>query len=414
MGSLVITDLGKAYKRYTRKSGRLVEWLGLGTHHELRWVLRGVNLQIAPGESVAIIGANGAGKSTLLKIITGTTRATEGRVQSQGRIAALLELGIGFHSEFTGRQNIHMSARLAGMSGEEIEEHMAGIEAFADIGDYIDQPVRTYSSGMQVRLAFSVATAVRPDILIVDEALAVGDVFFQQKCFERIHRFRTAGTTLLFVSHAMSTVYSLCERAVLIDEGRVLLDGSSREAIDLYNALAARHTSDTQEAQITEGKTDANQAATGSYTSERACIRSVGVYAEGVLVHTVVGDAAASVRIEVQFNADIVDPHIGFQIRNKRGEAVFMTHTHGMGQAIGSVTSGQIVQVEFGFQLTLAPGDYTVTAGVAEAGLVGGGVQNSLARTHDAFAFSVTRNPYGISWDGLCNLAPTCSISMSN
>lgn len=416
MGSLSITGLGKAYKRYARKSGRLAEWLGCGPRHELRWVLRDVNLEIAPGESVAIIGANGAGKSTLLKLITGTTRPTTGSVRSQGRIAALLELGIGFHPEFTGRQNIHMSGRLAGMSGEEIAQHMAEIETFADIGDYIDQPVRTYSSGMQVRLAFSVATAVRPDILIVDEALAVGDVFFQQKCFERIHRFRAEGTTLLFVSHAMSTVYSLCERAVLIDNGRVLLDGPARSAIDLYNALAAQRASASPASRISvhaeapEEGGPAAQAATGSYACERVSIHSVGIHAGGQLAHTLVGDTDASVCIDVSFHVAIDDPHIGFQIRNKRGEAVFMTHTHGMGQRVGPVEAGQRLRVEFAFRLILAPGDYTVTAGVAEAGLVGGGVQNSLARVHDAFAFSVGRNPYGISWDGVCNLAPVCSI----
>jgi lipopolysaccharide transport system ATP-binding protein len=276
---------------------------------------------------------------------------------------------------------------------------------------------------MQVRLAFSVATAVRPDILIVDEALAVGDVFFQQKCFERIRRFREAGTTLLFVSHAMSTVYSLCERAVLIDDGRILLDGPAREAIDLYNALAARRASETPETRIAmregaagEGTPEEGaaavpgQAATGSYACERVSIRSVGLHAGGEVAHTVIGDADASVRVEVEFHAAIADPHVGFQIRNKRGEAVFMTHTHGMGRAIGPVEAGLRLQVEFSFRLTLAPGDYTVTAGVAEAGLVGGGVQNSLARVHDAFAFSVGRNPYGIAWDGLCNLAPECSI----
>ncbi len=407
MGRLHIAGVGKAYKRYSRKSGRLAEWLGLGVRHQQRWVLRDVNLDIAPGESLAILGANGAGKSTLLKIITGTTRPTTGRVVTEGRIAALLELGIGFHPEFTGRQNIHLSARLAGLSRDEIDHHMAHIEAFADIGDYIDQPVRTYSSGMQVRLAFSVATAVRPDILIVDEALAVGDVFFQQKCFERIRSFRASGTTLLFVSHAMSTVYSLCERALLLDEGRVLLDGPAREAIDLYNALAAQRASHGPAARIVA---TGGQLATGSYGSDQVLIRAVGVYVDGSLAHTLISDALATVRVVVDFNAAFTDPHIGFQLRNKRGEAVFMTHTHGMGQSIGPVAAGQSVQVDFAFKLILAPGEYTVTAGVADAGVGDGAVQASLARVHDAFGFSVARNPYGIAWDGVCNLAPECMI----
>lgn len=413
MGTLHIDGVGKAYKRYTRKSGRLAEWLGFGPHHELRWVLRDANLSIAPGEAVALIGANGAGKSTLLKIITGTTRPTTGSVRTTGRIAALLELGIGFHPDFTGRANIHMSGRLAGMSSAEILRHMAEIEAFADIGDYLDQPVRTYSSGMQVRLAFSVATAVRPDILIVDEALAVGDVFFQQKCFDRIRAFREAGTTLLFVSHAMSTVYALCDRAILLDEGRILLDAAPREAIDLYNALAAQRASDRPAAQIMHEAApgeSAGGAATGSYSSPQVEIVSVGLYAGDALIHSIVGDSEAVVRIEARFHAPVDDPHIGFQLRNKRGEAVFMTHTHAMGHAIGPVAAGQRVQVDFRFRVSLAPGDYTLTAGVADSGAAGGAVRASLARVHDAFGFSVARDPYGISWDGLCNLAPACSI----
>ena len=409
MGTLHIEGVGKAYKRYPRKSGRLAEWLGFGQRHQLRWVLRDTTLHIAPGEAVAIIGANGAGKSTLLKIITGTTRPTTGSVRTEGRIAALLELGIGFHPEFTGRQNIHMSGQLAGMNSTEIGQRMADIEAFADIGDYIDQPVRTYSSGMQVRLAFSVATAVRPDILIVDEALAVGDVFFQQKCFDRIRHFREAGTTLLFVSHAMSTVYSLCDRAILLDEGRVLLDAQPRAAIDLYNALAAQRISDQPAATIVQDATN-NNLATGSYGSEQVEILSVTLLAQNTPAYSLVGDSEATVRIIAAFHAAFADPHIGFQIRNKRGEAVFMTHTHGMGQVIGPVAPGHSVQVDFSFNATLAPGDYTITAGIAEAGTEGGGVRASLARAHDAFAFSIARDPYGIAWDGICNLAPRCAI----
>ncbi|MGQ9750812.1 ABC transporter ATP-binding protein, partial [Desulfosoma sp.] len=175
MSYLRINNIGKAYKRYARKSGRFLEWLGLGCRHELKWVLQGVTFTVEPGEAVGIIGVNGAGKSTLLKIIAGTTKPTTGTVEIGGRISALLELGMGFHPDFTGRENVYMAAQLKGMAREEIADKMREIEDFAEIGDYIDQPVRVYSSGMQVRLAFSVATAVRPEILIVDEALSVGD-----------------------------------------------------------------------------------------------------------------------------------------------------------------------------------------------------------------------------------------------
>ncbi len=181
MGYLHVRNLGKAYKRYPAKWGRLAEWVGLGAHHDLNWVVRDVSFDVAPGEAIGIVGANGAGKSTLLKMIAGTIRPTTGAFESGGRVAALLELGIGFHPEFTGRQNVYMAGHILGIPAERIGSLMEAINAFAEIGDYMDQPVRTYSSGMHVRLAFSVATAVRPDILIVDEALSVGDAYFQHK-----------------------------------------------------------------------------------------------------------------------------------------------------------------------------------------------------------------------------------------
>ncbi|MCK2127065.1 Wzt carbohydrate-binding domain-containing protein [Thauera aromatica] len=189
----------------------------------------------------------------------------------------------------------------------------------------------------------------------------------------------------------------------------MLLDGPAREAIDLYNALAAQHASHGPASAIV-GADDQDARPTGSYGSEQVEIRTVGLYAGGALAHTVVGDAEVTVRVEVVFNAAFQDPHVGFQLRNKRGEAVFMTHTHGMGQAIGPVAPGQCVQVDFSFKAMLAPGDYTVTAGVADTGVPGGAVRSSIARVHDAFGFSVGRNPYGIAWDGLCNLAPACTI----
>ena len=182
MGSLTVTNLGKAYKQYSSRWSRLLEWVtpGNAKRHHLKWVLQGINFAVQPGEAVGIIGVNGAGKSTLLKMITGTTQPTTGTVQINGRIAALLELGMGFHPDFTGRQNVHTAGQLMGISFEEANRLMPEIEAFADIGDYIDQPVRIYSSGMQVRLAFAVATAIRPEVLIVDEALSVGDAAFQR------------------------------------------------------------------------------------------------------------------------------------------------------------------------------------------------------------------------------------------
>lgn len=226
MGYLRVYNLGKVYKRYPNDRARLLEWLyPARPRHQQYWVLRGISFEVAPGEAIGLIGNNGAGKSTLLKMVVGTTQPSEGQVDLGGRVAALLELGMGFHPQFSGRQNAYMSGQILGFSGAQMTKLMPEIEAFAEIGDYLDQPLRTYSSGMQVRLAFSVATAVRPEILIVDEALSVGDAYFQQKSFDRIRQFRDAGTTLLIVSHNPSTVKTLCSRALLLDEGLVVGTG---------------------------------------------------------------------------------------------------------------------------------------------------------------------------------------------
>src|SRR5579862_3817599 len=223
MGTIRVSQLGKAYKYYPTRWSRLAEWLvPFGPpRHELKWVLRDINFHVSPGESVGIIGINGAGKSTLLKLIAGTAIATKGSVAMTGRVAALLELGMGFHPDFTGRQNAFMAGQLLGLGTQELLALMPEIEAFAEIGDYVDQPVRVYSSGMQMRLAFSVATAKRPDILIVDEALSVGDAYFQHKSFDRIREFKQQGTTLLMVSHDKTAIQSICDRAILLDAGRL-------------------------------------------------------------------------------------------------------------------------------------------------------------------------------------------------
>ncbi|HEY6892714.1 MAG TPA: ABC transporter ATP-binding protein, partial [Rhodanobacteraceae bacterium] len=240
-GGLSLSGLGKAYRQYGSPSQRLLEWISFGriARHRARWALRDVTLQVVPGEAVGIVGANGAGKSTLLKLITGTTRPTTGSLTVDGRVAALLELGIGFHPDASGRDNAMMAGQLLGYSASEVAARMPEIEAFAEIGDYVDLPLRTYSSGMQVRLAFSVATAIRPDILIVDEALAVGDAYFQHKSFARIREFKTAGTTLLFVSHSAAIVKSICDRAVLLEGGLLVRDGEPDNVLDYYNALVA-------------------------------------------------------------------------------------------------------------------------------------------------------------------------------
>ena len=235
-------DLGKSYRRYGQRWHRLCEWVSAGrvAWHQDFWALRGVSFAVASGESVGIIGLNGAGKTTLLKILTGTTQPTEGHVEIAGRVASLLELGIGFHPDFSGRQNAVMAGQLMGIPVQDLAALMPDIEAFAEIGQYIDQPVRTYSTGMAVRLAFAVATAARPEVLIIDETLSVGDAYFQHKCIRRIKEFQRSGTTILFVSHDPTAVKTLCGRALLLEGGRLIQDGPPDRVLDYYNAMIAK------------------------------------------------------------------------------------------------------------------------------------------------------------------------------
>ncbi|HEV2220703.1 MAG TPA: ABC transporter ATP-binding protein, partial [Casimicrobiaceae bacterium] len=317
MGHVRARGLGKGYKRYRHRWGRAAEWIGLGIQHQLAWVLREVSFDIAPGEAVGVVGANGAGKSTLLKLITGTVRPTAGHYEIGGRVAALLELGIGFHPEFTGRQNVYMAGNILGISRERVESSMGEIEDFAEIGDYIDQPVRTYSSGMQVRLAFSVATAVRPDVLVVDEALSVGDTYFQHKSFDRIRRFRDQGTTLLFVSHSPGAVKSLCDRALLLDHGVLLRDGAPDAVLDYYNALIAAQRADYESRQ----GDDRSGRGTRSGTAE-ASIESVEMRVGGQPANAVRSGQAVSFRVRMVARAPLPELTVGVLVRDRLGNDV--------------------------------------------------------------------------------------------
>jgi len=243
MNALITRNLGKKYEIYRRPMNRLLEWATLGKRrlHEDFWALRGINLEVAKGQTLGIIGLNGAGKSTLLKLLCGVSSPSEGSIEVSGRVTGLLELGAGFHPEFTGRENAIMSCSLLGMSRSEIRKKIDEVAEFAAIGEFFDQPVRTYSSGMYMRLGFAAASSLDPSLLVVDEALAVGDEYFMQKCVKRFDDFRQQGKTIILVTHLMRNVRRLCDRAVLLEQGRLVADGNPDEVADLYLESLARH-----------------------------------------------------------------------------------------------------------------------------------------------------------------------------
>ncbi len=362
MGSIHVAGLGKAYKHYPRRWSRLAEWLlpARGARHTLTWVLRDIHFQVAPGEALGLVGINGAGKSTLLKLIAGTCAPTTGSVSMRGRVAALLELGMGFHPDFTGRQNAVMAAQLQGMSKEEIAQLMPAIAEFAGIGDYLDQPLRVYSSGMQMRLAFSVATARRPDILIVDEALAVGDACFQHKSFERIRRFRKQGTTLLLVSHDKQAIQSVCDRALLLDGGRLAYEGEPEQVMDYYNALIAER----ENATVRQHATAQGKLQTVSGSGEATVTDIALLNARGERVEVVDVGSAITLAITVLARAPIARMVLGYLIKDRLGQPMYGTNTHLKELPLTQVTAGEQVVYRFHFPMNLGPGSYSIATAI--------------------------------------------------
>jgi lipopolysaccharide transport system ATP-binding protein len=350
-GELVVEGVGKAYRHWRSECGAPVK------PTEEHWVLQGVSFAVGPGETVGIVGQNGAGKSTLLKIITGTTRPTQGRVSISGRVAAILELGMGFNSELTGRQNAFHSAGLMGYSQEQIERAMPDIEAFAEVGEYFDEPMRTYSSGMQMRVSFSVATAFRPDLLIIDEALSVGDSYFQHKSFQRIREFKDKGTALLIVSHDRSAIQAICDRAILIEGGKVLRDGRPKDVMDYYNAIIAER----ENASLLVRAHESGREQIISGTLE-ASVESIELQnAKGGRVDTIDVGEQVKLSVVVRCQADIERLVLGYMIKDRLGQVMFGTNTHYTEQSVNAVREGERIRYEISFRATLGPGSYSVS-----------------------------------------------------
>jgi lipopolysaccharide transport system ATP-binding protein len=372
-----VENLSKAYTIWESPAARLhgpilgqigqVPFLPSGTRKLCRrlsheafkyfFALRGVSFEVRRGESVGIIGLNGSGKSTLLQIIAGTLEPTEGRVIVTGRVAALLELGSGFNAEFTGRENVYLYASILGLSRGEIESRFQSIADFAEIGEFIEQPVKTYSSGMQMRLAYSVITAVSPDILIVDEALSVGDAYFQHKCFAQIRRFIDRGSTLLFVSHDPGAVKSLCNRAILLDAGVMIRDDQPEAVVDYYNAIIAKRQADHV---IRQSETLGGKRTTRS-GNNRATISSVELLENDKSVRVVQVGSPVNLRVTAVANECLPELTVGFLLRDRLGNDIFGTNTYHLKVPL-SVKAGQAFTVNFEIpSLRLGLGHYSVS-----------------------------------------------------
>jgi teichoic acid transport system ATP-binding protein len=386
-----VSKVTKTYKLYEKPALRVKEALSITKkkYHKDFQALDDVSFHVKKGEMLGIIGKNGAGKSTMLKIITGVLTPTTGTVEINGKISALLELGAGFNMEFTGIENVYLNGTMTGFSREEMDDKINDIIEFADIGDFIYQPVKTYSSGMFARLAFAVAINVEPDILIIDEALSVGDVFFQSKCYNRMEELKKSGKTILFVTHDMGSVMKYCNRAIIIDSGTKIAEGSAKEMIDLYKKVLVGHykkdASDSDEMYKMELEKTINRELeeldenhqsgdwkdymlqnpnSQDYGDKRAVIIDYGIFdSDYKITNTIYKMEDFTIRMKVQFQSDIENPIFAFSIKDIKGTELSGTNTVIEDTQVGSVKAGDIIDISFTQKMILQGGQHLLQLG---------------------------------------------------
>lgn len=379
-----VSHLDKVYKLYNKPMDRLKESLGLSKKKKLskdHYALSDVSFEVKKGETVGIIGTNGSGKSTILKIITGVLSPTKGEVDIEGRISALLELGAGFNMEFTGIENIYLNGTMIGFSKAEIDAKLQDILDFADIGDFVYQKTKTYSSGMFVRLAFAVAINIDPEILIVDEALSVGDVFFQNKCYHKFEEFKAAGKTILFVSHDLSSIAKYCDRVVLLEHGKKLGEGGTKEMIDMYKKVLVHQLDDS--AMETAAKEDAPASALdagkkrGLWKEQMTLNPMQDIYGSGLaeiadfcivdnsgrITNTIIKGDSFTVKMKVKFSAELSEPIIAVSFKNRQGVEITGTNTMFEKMSTGERKPGDELVVEFTQNMSLQGGEYLISLG---------------------------------------------------
>ena len=378
--AIAVDHISKVYKLYDKPMDRMVEALGLTKKKKYRehFALSDVSFQVKKGECVGIIGTNGSGKSTILKIITGVLNPTGGTLTVNGRIQALLELGAGFNMEYTGIENIYLNGTMNGFTEQEIESRMQDILDFADIGDYVKQPVKTYSSGMFVRLAFSVAINIDPEILIVDEALSVGDVFFQAKCYHKFEEFKKMGKTIIFVSHDLSSVSKYCDRVVLLNQGVKLGEGSPKEMIDDYKRVLVGQYElpesksessllNDEQIQVAVQKKAAKQDTSKllEYGTKEAIIEQFYMTDDrGAESKSIIKGSEFTIHMKVRFMADLPAPIFAFSIKTVKGTEITGTNTMFEKAFLEPVKAGAVKDITFTQKMSLQGGEYLLSFGV--------------------------------------------------
>lgn len=370
--AISVCDVTKLYKLYDKPSDRLKESLGLTRKKKYKehYALHNLSFDIKKGECVGIIGTNGAGKSTILKIITGVLSPTEGEVKIDGRISALLELGAGFNMEYTGIENIYLNGTMIGFTKEEIDSKLESILSFADIGDFVNQPVKTYSSGMFVRLAFAVAINIDPEILIVDEALSVGDVFFQAKCYKKFEEFKEQGKTILFVSHDLSSISKYCDRVVLLNKGKMVDEGSPKEMVGLFKRILLNHYDENGNQADGVPISDENtwkshykiNPDVDEYGDGSATIIDFAITDENdVITNSIEKGTEFTIKSKVMFHKDIDNPIFTYTFKNIKGISITGTNTMYEKANVGLVKEGDIYVATFKQTMNLQGGEYLLS-----------------------------------------------------
>ena len=375
-----VKHISKIYKLYDNPMDRLKEALKLTKKKKYTeyYALNDINFEVEKGSTVGLIGTNGAGKSTLLKIITGVLTPTSGEVEVQGKIAALLELGAGFNQEYTGIENIYLNGSMMGYTKEQMDERVNTITEFAGIGDFINQPVKTYSSGMFARLAFAVAINVDPDILIVDEALSVGDIYFQAKCFNKMNEIKAKGTTILLVTHDMGSVIKYCDKVVVLNKGNYLKEGKPKEMVDIYKKLLVNQYDDDDEIDEVIMESEENPQEDKSnwknqlkyseeklvYGNNKASIVDFGIFDhKGKLSNMLLKKKDFTIRMRVEFHEDVENPIFAFTIKNVHGSDITGTNTMFEKKDIPLARKGEIYEISFKQQMLLQGGEYLLSFG---------------------------------------------------
>lgn len=374
--AIEVKNVSKVYKLYDKPTDRLKEALKLSkkVKHIDHYALNDLSFSVEKGETVGIIGTNGSGKSTILKIITGVLNPTEGEVKVNGRISALLELGAGFNMEYTGIENIYLNGTMIGFTREEIDDRLQDILDFADIGDFVEQPVKTYSSGMFIRLAFAVAINIEPEILIVDEALSVGDVFFQAKCYHKFSEFKKQGKTILFVSHDLSSINKYCDRVVLLNKGCKIAEGNPAEMIDMYKKVMVNQLDDDTE-NVKKIEREENQSVIWKdslllnpeqqvYGNELAVITDFAILDnQGMITNSIIKNTEFTIKMKVKFNEKIQAPIFAMTIKNLKGTDITGTNTMLEDKQIPIAENGDIYVTQFTQNMNLQGGEYLLSLG---------------------------------------------------